>query len=271
MKHILTTLLLLSLFSARAQRLEKVWETDSIVAVPESVLPDAKNGLLYISLIDGDPWGADGKGGIARLKDDGTQYDSTWLTGLNAPKGMGLYQNRLYVADISDVVVVQVKSGKIEKRIPIPGAIGLNDVTITDKGVVYVSDSKTARVWRIEKDQPSLFLENMQGVNGLKAVGNDLLVASGKSFVKADAQKNITRLAELPQGGDGVEPVGNGDYLVSAWSGYLFLVPANGAVQTLLETHEQKRNTADIGYDPDKKLIYVPTFFARTVAAYRLK
>lgn len=271
MKPMLLFLLLTGTLSTMAQTLEKVWETDSIVAVPESVLADPKNGVLYVSLIDGDPWGADGKGGVARMKDDGTGYDSTWATGLNAPKGLGLHGGKLYAADISDVVVIDASTGKVSKRIAIPEASGLNDITISNDGVVYVSDSKTARVWRLQNDQPQLFLENMEGVNGLKAVGKDLIIASGKSFVKADEKKNITKIAELPQGGDGVEPLGKGDYLVSAWSGYVFYVSADGSIKTLLETALQKRNTADIGYDPAKKMVYIPTFFAKTVAAYRLK
>jgi hypothetical protein len=233
-------------------------------------LYDAKSGMLYVALIDGEPWAADGKGGIARLKTDGTGYDSTWVTGLNAPKGMGINGNRLYAADISEVVVIDMANKKIEKKIPVEGAQMLNDITISDKGIVYVSDSKTGRVWRIEGDKPTLYLENMQGVNGLKAVQNDLLIASGKTFIKADAQKKLTTITELPQGGDGVEPIGNGDYLVSAWSGYIFYVSKDGKTETLLETHEQKKNTADIGYDPVKKIVYVPTFFAKTVSAYQL-
>src|SRR5262245_46525362 len=50
---------------AQQHQLEKLWETDTIVAVPESVLPDFKQGILYISLIDGGGWDADGKGGVA--------------------------------------------------------------------------------------------------------------------------------------------------------------------------------------------------------------
>lgn len=257
--------------AAQSYTLEKLWQTDSIVAIPESVLPDTKKGVLYISLIDGGPWEKDGKGGIGRLKTDGTGYDSTWITGLSAPKGMALFGNRLYTADVNEVVVIDVKEGKIEKRIAIDSATGLNDVTVTDKGVVYVSDSRTAKIWRIEKDKPSLYLENMKGVNGLKAVKGDLIIASGKSFLKADARKKVTQITELPQGGDGIEPIGNGDYLVTSWGGYIYYVTAGGKLQTLLETHAQKINSADIGYDPVKKILYVPTFFAKTVVAYRLK
>jgi hypothetical protein len=273
MKKVLSFVLIFVAVSVQAQEhtLEKLWETDSVVAIPESVLPDIKKNVLYVSVIDGSPWEADGKGGVAKLETDGKNLQSGWITGLHAPKGMGQAGNRLYVADISDVVVIDIQQGKIEKKIAIDSAKGLNDITISDKGIVYVSDSRTAKIYRIENDVPTLYLENMKGVNGLKAVGDDLIIASGKSFIKANAQKQLTNIAELPQGGDGIEPVGNGDFIVTAWAGYVFYVHADGKVDTLLDTHEQKRNTADIGYDPVKKIIYVPTFNAKTVVAYRLK
>ena len=273
MKSLLFVSSLFISLAAKSQThtLEKIWETDSVVAIPESVLADTKNGILYVSLINGGPWESDGKGGIARLNSDGTKYDSTWITGLNAPKGLGIYGNNLYAADINEVVVVDIAKGAIKKRIPVDSATGLNDITVSDKGIVFVSDSKTAKIWRIENDKPALYMENMQGVNGLKAVKGDLIIASGKTFLKADAKKATVNMAEIPQPVDGVEPIGNGDYIVSSWSGYIFYVSANGKVDTLLDTHEQKRNTADIGYDPVKKIVYVPTFFAKTVSAYQLK
>jgi hypothetical protein len=111
----------------------------------------------------------------------------------------------------------------------------------------------------------------MQGVNGIRAVKNDLYIASGKSFVKADHNKQITPVAALPEGGDGIEPVGNGDFIATAWGGSIFYVSANGNVETMLNTSAQKKNTADIGYDPVKRIIYVPTFFGKTVSAYRVQ
>jgi hypothetical protein len=272
MKFLLAALLLSAAYTAAAQKhtLTQLWQTDSIVAIPESVLPDAGSGLLYISLIDGGPWEKDGKGGIARMRSDGTGYDSAWVTGLSAPKGMGIYKGRLYVADVDEVAVIDIEKQQIVKRIAIDSAGGLNDVTISDKGIVYVSDSKTAKVWRIKNDQPALYLENLQGVNGLRAVKKDLIIASGKTFLKANKKKKTTTLTELPQGGDGIEPIGNGDYLVSSWPGYIFYVSKDGKIETLLETHAEKRNTADIGYDPVQRIVYVPTFFAKTVTAYKL-
>jgi len=270
MKSLIFILLIGTSFSAKAQThtLEKMWETDTIVAIPESVLPD-KN-ILYISLIDGGAWNADGKGGIGKLSFNGKQYNSTWITGLHAPKGMGIVGNRLYVADIDNVAVIDKHKGKIKKKISIEGAQGLNDITISDKGIVYVSDSRVGRIWRIENDVASLYLDTVKGVNGLKAVGTNLYIGAGKNFIKADMNKNITKVTELPQSIDGIEPVGNGDFILTSWAGYIFYVSANGNTQTLLETHIDKKNTADVGYNRKNRIVYVPTFNAKTVAAYKL-
>jgi len=272
MKKTVSFLLFSSFLVSHAQKhkLVQIWSTDAVVATPESVLPDPNNNLLYVSLIDGGPWDADGKGGIGHMTNKGTGYDSNWITGLNAPKGLGKYRDRMYAADISEVVVVDIPKGKLIKKIPVEGATGLNDITVSDKGTVYVSDSKTSRIWKIDDDKPMLYLENITGANGLKAVKDDLYFAKGSALMKADDKKNITQVADVGQGIDGIEPIGNGDFLVTAWSGYIFYVYADGKTELLLDTHEQKKNTADIGYDPVKKIVYVPTFFDRRIVAYQL-
>lgn len=272
MKRILILLVFLTPCLLQAQHtLEKLWQTDTIIAVPESVLADPANNILYISLIDGAPWEADGKGGVGKLGTDGKKYNGTWITGLNAPKGLGKYGNRLYVADISEVVVIDIAKGVIEKKIAVPGAEGLNDITVDGKGIVYVSDSRKGNIHRIENDVPSLYLGNKTGVNGLKAIGSDLYILNGKYFEKADAQKTITPITELESGGDGIEPVGNGDFILTIWGGYIFYAYADGKKDLMLDTHLEKKNTADIGYDPAKRIVYVPTFNAKTIVAYRLK
>jgi hypothetical protein len=273
MKKIICILLVGVTITAKAQThsLEKLWQTDTVVAIPESVLPDFKKNILYVSLINGGGWDVDGKGGVGKLNMDGKSYDSTWITGLNAPKGLGMYGNRIYAADISEVVVIDVKNGKVEKKIPLVGANGLNDITVDGKGIVYVSDSRQARIWRIENDVPSLYLDSIKGVNGLKALGDDLFIGAGKNFIRSDKNKNITKVADMPQGIDGIEPVGNGDFIVTAWNGYIFYVTPDGKVETMLDSHVEKMNTADIGYDPVKKIVYVPTFNAKKIVAYSLK
>lgn len=259
---------------AQTHSLEKIWETDTVVAVPESALPftnSAGKQLLYVSLIDGQPWEADGKGGVGILSVDGKQYNPNYVTGLHCPKGMGILGDKLYVADYNTLVIIDRNAGKVIEKVTHDSARAFNDVTISDQGDIYVSDSRSYKIWKLENGQLTLYLENLPGLNGLKAVGNDLIIGSGKSFLKADAQKKLTKIADLPQGADGIEPIGNGDYLVTAWAGYIFYVHANGNVETLLETHQIKKNTADIGYDPTRRIVYVPTFFGKTITAYRLK
>jgi DNA-binding beta-propeller fold protein YncE len=272
MKNIIYSFLFLSCLAGHAQKhkLTQIWATDPVVATPESVMPDLKNNVLYVSLIDGGPWDADGKGGVGRMSNTGSGYDSMWFTGLSAPKGLGMYHNRIYAADISEVAVIDMKTAKLIKKIPIEGASGLNDITVTEKGVVFVSDSKTGRIWKIEDDKPTLYLENITGANGLFALKDELYFAKGPAFMKADAKKQLTLIADVGQAIDGIEAVGNGDFLVTSWPGYIFYVNANGQFELLLDTHEQKKNTADIGFDPVKKIVYVPTFFDRRVVAYQL-
>jgi hypothetical protein len=270
MKYLLSVVFALTSVAVTAQhKLEKIWETDSIIPVPESVLFDGN--ILYVSLIDGGGWDADGVGGVGKLSLNGKDFDSKWITGLNAPKGLGKFGNKLYVADISEVVVIDIKNGKIEKKIPIEGASGLNDITVSSKGIVYVSDSKTSKIWKIQNNNPTVYLENIKGANGLKAIGNDLLFAQGKDLMKADAKKSVSKIAEVTEGIDGIEPVGNGDYIVTSWVGYIYYVQANGHFETLLDTRSHNKNAADIGYDAAKKIVYVPTFMGKTVAAYKLK
>ncbi|HTI10807.1 MAG TPA: alginate lyase family protein [Puia sp.] len=272
MKQIIIASVLCMPLILRAQqhKLEKLWETDTVIAVPESTLPDYPQNILYVSLIDGGGWDADGKGGVGKLGLDGQHYVADWITGLNAPKGLGRWANHLYAADISEVVVIDIQKGKIEKKIPIEGASGLNDITVDGKGVVYVSDSKTGKVHKIENGIASLYMDNLPGVNGLKSVGDDLYILAKKAVLKADASKNIKTITDLPNGGDGIEPVGNGDFIVTEWVGYVYYVYADGKKELLLDTHLQKKNTADIGYDPVGHILYVPGFNAKTVTAYRL-
>ncbi|MEO7991882.1 MAG: ATP/GTP-binding protein [Chryseolinea sp.] len=270
MKITFSFLFVLIVAASHAQHtIEKIWESDTTLAVPESVLFDKT--ILYVSLIDGQPWDVDGKGEIAKLDKNGKILNATWATGLNAPKGMGLWDKKLFVADVSEVVVINTATGKIESKIPVEGATGLNDITIDKKGVVYVSDSKLGNVHQIKKGKAELYLSDLKGVNGLKSVDNELYILTANNVFKAGTDKKLISIAITEMGGDGIEPVGNGDYIISCWPGLIYYLDKDGKLSTLLDTREQKRNTADIGYDPAERIIYVPTFFKKSVVAYKLK
>jgi hypothetical protein len=70
---------------------------------------------------------------------------------------------------------------------------------------------------------------------------------------------------------DGLERVQGTDFLVTSWIGIIYYVKSDGSIQKLLDTTDQKKNSADIGYDPVHRIVYVPTFFKNSIAAYELK
>ncbi len=258
--------------SAQTHKLVKLWETDTLLKVPESVLFDKANNVLFVSNIDGQPWEKDGKGSIGKVSLDGKILVTDWVAGLHAPKGMGLYKNQLYVADMEEVVVIDIDKGNIVKRIAIAGAQGLNDISIANNGVVYVSDSRGLKVYKIEGEVASVHLENLQGPNGVLFHDNQLYVLDKGGLYKVAADKSLTKLADGMEGGtDGVEHVSGNDFLVSCWSGSVWYVNGNGTKENLLDTRELKINTADIGYDAQKRIVYIPTFWKNTVAAYQLQ
>lgn len=255
-------------------KLEQLWLTPDL-PTPESVLyvADKKAPYLLVSLIDGQGDAVDGKGGIARLATDGSVIDAAWLTGLNAPKGMAIHKNRLYVADITELVVLNIKKQRVIKKIPIEGSVFLNDVTVNSSGVVFVSDTRTNKIHRIEDDAPSLYLDNVASANGLKAIGPNLIIGAGKELLLFGADKKPLVLAKgFAQGIDGVEMTAKrGEFIVSCWPGLVYYVYGDGKIEVLIDSQEQKINTADIGYDPGTNQVFVPNFFKDSVTAYQLQ
>lgn len=253
-------------------KLEKKWETDTLLKVPESVYFDPANQVLYVSNIDGKSDEKDGKGSIGKVGLDGKIIATDWVTGLNAPKGMGLVKNMLWVADLDEMAVIDIKTGKITKRIKIEGAKFLNDVTADSKGIIYVSDSRASIVYKIENGRVTIFLEKLKGPNGLLVYNKDLYVLDKGGLYKVGMGKNLEKLADgMDPSTDGVENVQGNDFIVSCWAGVIYYVKGDGTTEQLLDTRDQKKNSADIGYDPKNKIVYVPTFFGNSVVAYQLQ
>ena len=239
----------------------------------ESVLYDAERNVIYVSNIDGVPDEKDGNGFISRISIDGTITDLKWVTGLDAPKGLGIRGNRLFVTDIDRVVEIDVDAGSIVKSYPVEGASFLNDVTVAANGDVYVSDSNAGLIVRISGEELTIWMEDVDGPNGLLADGGALLMASWNAGTlnAIDLQtKEITVKAEGIEHPDGIEAVGDGAYLVSTWDGMVHLVEADGTKHLLLDTRDAGANAADIDYIPEQNLLLVPAFSANKVVAYEL-
>ena len=269
MKYLLTSVLFFGVTAASAQSITPLWQTDTTLATPESVLYTDKG--LYVSLIDGAGWDADGKGGIGILDHSGKIVNANWVTGLHAPKGMALVKGVLYVADITALVSIDFNTGKILEKYQVEGAVALNDVTADGAGTVYVSDSRAGKVHAYKDGKSSVYLENLRDINGLKWHKNKLYITANSAFLAYDPAKGTQKeICKLEHGGDGVEPYKDG-FFVTAWSGYLYHVDAKGNRKTLRETHQtNKFKTADIGLDPGKGILYIPTFFGNTVEAWKI-
>jgi len=258
--------------SAQKATVQKLWTTDTILKVPESVLVDDKENCIWVSNIDGASNGKDGKGSISKLSKTGTPINLEWITGLNAPKGMAKFKQELYVADLTELVVIDIKKATIIKRVPIEGSVFLNDVTVNNKGAVFVSDSRTGKVHRYENNTTTIEVENLQGPNGLLSIEDQLLILDRGSLLSVTPGGAISKIMDgMDPSTDGIERVAPNQYLVSCWNGIVYYVVAGAQKITLFDTRSEKINSADIGYDAKKKIIYVPTFLKNNVVAYQLE
>jgi hypothetical protein len=210
-------------------RLEKKWETPTTLKEPESVLFDAKANVLYVSNINDPKAGKDGNGSIGRISLDGKVLEVEWAVGgMDSPKGLGLSNGLLYIADLKKVAVVDTETGKLVKTIAVKGAGMLNDITVDENGMVYVSDSDHKRIYQIKNDKASVWLEKdrFQKPNGLLAYQNKFyMIDMGTGiFYEIDKKtKALRKIADGLVGGDGIAPIGE-DFIISNWNGEIHYV-----------------------------------------------
>jgi DNA-binding beta-propeller fold protein YncE len=265
-KSFLVAIAVLTYATSFAQHsLEKVWESDSVTLKgPESALFDPKSNSLYVSSMN--------SGKVVQLGLDGKVIKNDWVTGLTANKGSALFNGLFYTAETAAVAVIDVNNATVIKRIPIEGAVMLNDLTVDSKGIVYVSDTRTGKVHRIEGDKPTLYLENIPGANGLLTVNTDLYVAGSTTFQKVNANKEITKIADgFESGLDGIVMVAANEFILSNYKGILYYIKADGTNQVLLDSRANRIMANDISYDSKTKTLYVPSFATNRIIAYKVK
>lgn len=252
----------------------KKWSTDTIFKTPESVLYNLEDKFLYVSNINGTPDSIDGNGFISRLNLDGTIEKLDWVTGLDAPKGMGVYKGKMYVTDIHKLVIIDIATAKVEKSMVVDSSEFLNDVTIDAKGDVYFTDSGAKRIHLYKEGVVSLWSKDplLLKPNGILAVENSIRIIDMETglFYDADyATKKLTGVADTIPGGDGVMQIGKKEYIISCWPGEVYYVN-DTVVQKILDTKEAKLNAADAWYVEGENLLVVPTFFGNTVVGYTI-
>ena len=261
-----------------------VWVTTGL-KTPEFVLPDPGGEFAYVSNIDGQPLEKDGKGFVAKISlKDGTVIEPQWATGLNAPKGMALVKDRLYVSDIDRLVEIDTKTGKIVASHDVPNPGFLNDVAADGEGRVYVSDSGASTIWRLADGKLEKWLDGPQlkYPNGLLVQGDKLIVAAwgaplpDKTFAAANLMeislkdKSVRDLGSgTPIGNlDGIVPDGPDSYFVTDWvAGALYRIDASGAADLLVDLDQ---GSADIAMVPGQRVLLIPMMKSNNLIAYRV-
>ena len=253
--------------------LKPVWETDTTLRTPECVLLDPATNILYVACINGGPSLTNTSSFIAKIDQTGKVIKLKFTENLNSTKGMGILGDKLYVTEMTQVAEIALATGKILNRYPIEGAKFLNDIAIdTRKKIIYVTDSGTDKVWGLNRGKISLMLSGtpIKGPNGLLFEDSQLLIGNGDgSLLSMDpATKQVKTVASGMGGIDGIVALGNKNYIVTQWGGKIWHIRADGTTDLKSDTSKEKINSADIGYNPASKILFVPTFFHNTVKAY---
>lgn len=263
----------------------KLWETTGF-KTPESALFDADAKVLYVSNVNGEPLAKDGNGFISKVAPDGKIQVMEWVTGLDGPKGLARAGGKLYVADIDKLVEIDIASGTIAKRYDAKDAKFLNDVAADAAGNIYVSDMMTNTIWRLSDGTFDVFLKDdkLESPNGLLVEGDTLLVGAwgvmtdgmatkvpGHLKVVSLKDKSITSFGDgTPIGNlDGLEPCGDGAYLVSDWiAGKVIRIGRKGKARVLADLGQ---GTADLGYNPKTATAFIPQMKTGVLYAYKIE
>jgi DNA-binding beta-propeller fold protein YncE len=255
----------------QAPRLEQIWRVGGL-ANPESVAISADGTFLYVTNVNGEGEARDGNGFISRVSTTGEILVREFISGLDAPKGIMLGGDALYVADINQLVVLDATTGAVRRRVPAPGAQFLNDLTFAPDGQVLIADSGGARIYAVRTDTAEVWLEHelLDSINGFLPEPSRLLVTTmaGRLLAIDYQTKAITVLAEGLGEADGIAALGDGRYLISEWPGQMFLVSPDGAHETIMDTRGENRLLNDFLLIDD--VLYQPHWEPSELTAYRV-
>ena len=270
--------------SADTATLEKLWETDGFLN-PESVVYHKPTDALYVSNVNGQGNEKDGNGFISKVSIDGVILEKEWISGLDAPKGLAVYENKLYVADIDALVEIDIPSATITNRYQVIDAKFLNDVAASNNGEIFVSDMMMDRIHSLKDGKFSIWLESpdLLSPNGLHVEEGSLIVGAWgvrtEGFSTATtghllrvkfADKSISSIGDgSPLGNlDGVEADLDGDYYVTDWmAGKFYHVSENGHADLMLTLDQ---GMADLEFIEEKNLILLPMMLGNKLLAYKL-
>jgi sugar lactone lactonase YvrE len=254
---------------------------DSLEA-PEAARFDSELGVYFVSNINGSPLGKDGNGYISRLTREGKVDSLKFIAGgrggakLDAPKGIAIQGDTLWVADIDAARAFDKRSGKPIASVSLVGkAKFLNDAAVGPDGAIYFTDTGLAddgkgglghpgpdRVFRVEGRKGTIALEfkDLPGPNGLTwdSAGSAFLILAfqGKSIYRwAPGDSAPTVVTQGPGMMDGIEALEGGRFVVSTWTDSSLFVLEGDEITKLVGG---LASPADIAIDRERGRIAVP-------------
>jgi sugar lactone lactonase YvrE len=272
----------------------KLGETSGL-QTPESVRYDPELDVYYVSNINGNPAQKDGNGFIAVIRADSTGSSMKKLVEggkngakLDAPKGLALVGDTLWVADIDHVRAFNRRTGAPVADIDLSSkkATFLNDVAVGGDGAVYVTDSgigidAKGNMSHPGKDQ--LFkivgrtataitpdsLDTPNGITWDQANARFVLAPMGTKAVQTwkPGDKSTTALVNGPGQYDGVEVLRDGRILVTSWTDSTVNVIQNGTLSKLVTG---VNGPADIGVDTKRMVLAIPRLPDNKVEYYKI-
>jgi sugar lactone lactonase YvrE len=261
---------------------------------PESALWDAEQQVWFVSNINGSPVAKDGNGYISRLDRDGAVEQPQFVAGgqgnvvLNAPKGLAIVGDTLWVADIDALRGFNRRSGAAVATVEFGAqAKFLNDVAVGPDGTIYITDTGAGmddkgnfthpgpdRVFAVAGRQVTVALEGAwltqpNGITWDPANGRFVLAPFGGPAITGwrPGEKTVDTLGTGPGGFDGVEVLGGEIYVTSWADSSLYALGAGG----LRKVATGLNSPADIGLDPTRDLVAIPLFMENRVEVWRMR
>ena len=263
---------------------------------PESVKFDSEQDAYFVSNIDGNPSQKDGNGYIARIDAaDSARAVTTVIRGgrsgvtLNAPKGMAIAGDTLWVADIDVLRGFHRTTGAPVATIQFPRPVYfLNDVAVGPDGALYVTDTgiqfdasggmtapSKGQIFRVEGRRATLASSDtsFDAPNGIAwDEGRQAFVVgsfNGPTLFSWAPDSGAPRaIATGPGQYDGIEIV-DGRVVVSSWADSSIHVLELGA-DSLTRIVAGVASPADIGVDSRRSLLLIPTFGGNTVEMWTI-
>jgi hypothetical protein len=266
-------------------------------ASPSAIIYDAERDLYWVSNLNGDSDGAAGKGYISRLDPDAERSTLNYIDGrragvsLSSPRGLAVFGDVLYVADVETIRKFKASSGEALGDIDVPGAVFLSDVAVAVDGSLYVADvgsdpndatldsagddaiyqispagqvSVVAR--RPDLGGPFALVANETGLWVTCSGSNELLllVPGSNSQAVADAG----RLALPGPSPRGLVGMPDGTFLISSeTAGVVYRGYRDGPFQPVIADLE---GPADLGYDTRRQRLLVPLITGHSLAIFEL-